>query len=102
MGITASRMADTVMPITVTWGDESAEVGVRPGRITREMLREAADATADTIIDQSLVVIASWDVLDESGTPLPIEREVLEKLPFAFLGRIIALAVEATGTQGKG
>lgn len=101
MGISASRMAETVVPVTVAWGDESAEVLVRPGRITREMLRAADEATADTLIDQTLAIVERWDVLDGEGERLPVTREVVERLPYAFLGAVITAAVGAVAAQGK-
>lgn len=113
MALKRSTMLDKVRIITVTWEDETLDVGIRPGRYTAALLdrireatkaAEAAEAAGDTekaaqavqiVADATAEVVAWWDVLDEDGERLPITAEVLDSLPLLFVQHVMAQAGEA-------
>lgn len=110
MGIKASSLRDREQVITVNWGDESLEVGVRPGRYTAALIQEmdrqgkeaerlgaAGDETAAkkaiaAVADLTSEVIAWWDVQDDDGHRLPVNAETLDTLPLAFVRHVIEQA----------
>lgn len=79
---------------------ETVNIEYRPNYMTpeREAVLSAAEASggADGFIDLVVGMLVSWDVLDDSGTPLPVTTEVVRTLPFSFLTAALTAAGEAS------
>jgi hypothetical protein len=90
MPISLSHMKNDKRTLTVHYFGDECNVTYRPSAltpVTENALRDAEDNT--TLIDTLAEMIVAWDVLDEEGKPLPIEADVLNQLPNAFLGHVL-------------
>lgn len=70
---------------TATLGSESVTIVFDAARMTGRWerdIRQAMDAEdVDAVADKLFSVFISWDVVDDSGAPVPIAREILLDLP---------------------
>lgn len=102
MAMTLSSMKTKVATATVTWQDETVDIGFFPGALTPaylEMLQESArEAKAagtkapeegvkarSQFEDLVLPILAWWDVLDEEGERLPVTTDTIREMPLSFL-----------------
>lgn len=84
--------------VTVEFGGDTGDVWYRPWvitpRVLREMLAEQGeDDTRDNaarIMDQIVLYVERWDVLDENGKELPVAVDAMEEnLPIDFLVAVV-------------
>jgi hypothetical protein len=84
--------------VTVEFGGMTGDIWYRPWvmtpRVLREMLAEQGeDDTRDNpakIMDQIVLYVEKWDVLDEDGNELPVAVDVMEEhLPIEFLVAVV-------------
>ena len=82
--------------VTVEFGGMEGDVWYRPWvitpRVLREMLAETNDGkdNAAKIMDQIVLYVERWDVLDEAGDELPVTVEAMEEhLPIDFLMAVV-------------
>lgn len=112
----AADMQTKVATVTVTWLDETVDVGYFPGVMTPNRAAELAavardqdTATAEATRDGGLSmlalllepVLAWWDVLDEEDNRMPTTAAVMGTLPLGFLTRVQATIQEAMKPEGS-
>jgi hypothetical protein len=100
--------------VTVEFGGMTGDVWYRPWvmtpRVLREMLAEQGeDDTRDNpakIMDQIVLYVEKWDVLDEDGNELPVAVDAMEEhLPIEFLVAVVQAIredMQPTPTSGDG
>jgi hypothetical protein len=99
VGTLAKRVekARMVVPGDEGQEDEYVNLEFRPGALTLGALSRLYEAAkADTFDPEAMEemlkpILVSWDLLDDDGSPLPITREGLHKLPMEFVGELITV-----------
>lgn len=100
MGVKVSTLAKKVEQARMVVGDDPDDVvniEFRPGAITLgamdKLAQAAAAASFDPAVFEDLLtpILVKWDLLDDDGTPLPIDRTGLHKLPLEFVGELITV-----------
>lgn len=97
VGTLAKRVekAQMVVPGGEGEADEYINLEFRPGALTLGALSRLHEAAATNEMDPGAFeellkpILVSWDLLDDDGTPLPITREGLHKLPMEFIGELV-------------
>jgi hypothetical protein len=96
--------------LSIPFGDETLMVTYRPGKMTPSLLQRIQTAERDGSISDGLLVplselLASWDLTDNGGEPIPTTPEALGDLPFTILRVVlerIATSMSATARAGAG
>jgi hypothetical protein len=102
MAIKRSVMADTTATVEVEWYGETAQVTVRPGRLTRELFAMMDEERSfDALAEQVKQLVVSWEVVDDEGKELPVDDTTIATLPFGFIRAIVFAAVQTVDQQGK-
>jgi hypothetical protein len=99
VGTLAKRVETARMTVPGGEGEEDEYVNLefRPGALTLGALSRLYEAAkADTFDPEAMEemlkpILVSWDLLDDDGSPLPITREGLHKLPMEFVGELITV-----------
>ena len=94
MPVSISHLVRDRRTVTIPIGDESLMVTYRPSGFTSETearLRQYANNQRGGAALVALLVdtLVEWDLLDESGKPLPINVKTLNGLPTLFLGQVV-------------
>lgn len=84
---------------TVEFAGESMEVEFRPSAMSPSTMQAVQDedtgkriVAVATYLDE---VLSKWDVLDDDGAALPIDRDTMLGLPLDFLMAIVSATTEA-------
>ena len=134
MPIRLSDLAKATRPVSFQYEGETCNIEYRPFAITTQMQLAAAsiamlgkeqaetddadiqrargvaqaEAVTDALgdyLDAMVALIASWDVLDDHGVPLPIDRATMALLSlnfiYAMFGAVMA-AYNPNSRRGKG
>ena len=80
-------------PVDVPFGDQVLKIEYRPAVLTMEFIQ--GKLSQQSVEEALLELIATWDLEDENGKPLPLDLESL-KLPEAVQGAIIQTATRDT------
>jgi hypothetical protein len=85
--------------IQVLFGEEILSITYRPSGFTPATEEKLDDLVQGKRIGKPLVdflldTLVAWDLLDDQGNVLPISRQVLAKLPLAFLARLFRAITE--------
>lgn len=112
MGVKVGTLAKRVENARIVVGPEEGEVvnvEFRPGALTLgaldELQQAALQKTFNPVVFETLLkpILVSWDLLDDDGSPLPITREGLHKLPLEFIGELVSvLSSNAEVAEGEG
>lgn len=96
MSIRVATMNAETVEVEVTYAGETAKVRVRPSAITPE-LEAKVDELGETAGFVELVsrLVASWEVIDETGAELAPNTANLRALPTMFLVAVARAAMEA-------
>lgn len=111
MGIKFRDLTKTTKAATVEYQGEKVGFTYKPSAITPQMqlvaIRmqtlgeekgESAPAEMAALMGDFVGVItnliASWDVLGDDGSPLPVNREWVSQMPLSFLSALFGAAVE--------
>jgi hypothetical protein len=93
MAMKLSEVQAKVKVATITWDDETVDVGYAPARFTPEVLEavtEAESANNLSILGKMLEPILDWwDVLDDKDKRIPTTAENIAKMPLAFLMKVL-------------
>lgn len=98
MPISINRTKEQTRTITVEYAGETAGITYYPHKITKSLIRETAEMEgdgADRLAGQLVKLVASWEVLDDDGAPLPVTVEVMDGFPIDFLVAIMRAINEA-------
>jgi len=104
------RLADLrkeTRSITFEFLGETVHVAYSPGAFTPELEAEANAAEPGhqlgALAKMFARILASWDVMDDDGQPLPITLDTLMVMPAKFLGAIMkALQDDTTVPKESG
>jgi hypothetical protein len=99
MPIRLSEIIADEKKVTVTLGQHSIVIGYRPNAITMPMLVSIERMQAGRDTEEAMTAMAellctfigSWDITDESDTPIPVTVEAVQRLPW----RLILLLMQA-------
>jgi len=99
MAMTLSTVKAKVAVVTVTWTDETVDVGYLPAAITPALLEEVTEAgkadNMDVIGTMLEPVLAWWDVLDDDGKRLPTDAATIRLMPVDFLNKVMEATQES-------
>jgi len=96
MPITLSQIAKNTATFTMPYGNDggTVEITYYPSRLTEKTYADAKilsdptqndlDENFTAINDVLCQLMKSWDVMDDDGTPFPIDKEQLKRLPWEF------------------
>lgn len=94
MGMKLSEVKARVATTTITWGDETVDVGYRPAALTPALIEEvqaAAKAENLDVLGTMLEpLLAWWDVLDDEENRLPTDAATIKTMPVAFLTEVMS------------
>lgn len=103
MGVRIGTLAKRVEKTQMRVGEGEEDVvnlEYRPGALTLGALSKLHDAAKANVFDPTALedllkpIIVSWDLLDDDGEPLPIDRSGIHKLPVEFVGELVAVLAE--------
>jgi hypothetical protein len=90
--------------VTVVFGDESMNVDFRIGALSPRKLTAMQTAKPEDMLETTVDfldgVLSRWEVEDDKGKVIPIDRETLMGMPVDFLAAI-AEAINADVTVPK-
>lgn len=98
MPINLDRTKERTAAVTVEYAGESAVITYYPHKITKSLIREISESDGDGVDKLSLQLerlVAGWEVVDDSGAPLPVTAEVMAEFPLDFLTAIMRAINEA-------
>lgn len=99
MALNLAELKQRVAVVTITWGDDTLDVGYFPASMTPEAISaisagaeklkgaegtEAMDASVAMFADMLGTMVAWWDVLDADGQRMPVNAETVAQLPMPF------------------
>ena len=107
MPIKLTDLRKSTRTLAVEYEGETANVQYRPSALTPYLQmvlldwyvgEESADrkykTTLNDVLDAFTNLVATWDVLDESGKPLPVNRQWVRQMPTQFIATIIGSILE--------
>ena len=113
MPIRISELRKETRQVDIEWDGETVKVEYRPGAVTAQM-QMAAASMANIGNDPQRVVeslgdyvqamarlIATWDILDDDGQPLPVTPELVEALPLPFVYAVFGGIMGAYSPNAK-
>lgn len=118
MALKRSALADKVKVVTVTWEDETLDVGVYPGRYTTALIEQFAAAQAKAekaktekaareALNEAATLTASlfawWDITEDDGSRMPVTPEAVVSFPFTFMQALMEQAgagIRPPGSRG--
>jgi hypothetical protein len=96
-----SKVLQEETTIQVPVGDEKVEVRYRPGAFTpalQDELDELGSGTASRVgrrfCESLCKVLASWDLEEDNGEPVPLDPDRLTELPAQFLAKLLEVVAE--------
>jgi hypothetical protein len=97
MAFRVSQLGGDIQTMQIKVGDgpeDVVNIKYRPGAYTLQVSDELKalrneEFQADAAAILLLPVLVEWDILDDEGNPLPIDRAGLAQVPLAFLSKII-------------
>lgn len=94
MAMRLSEVRSKIKTATVTWDDETVDVGWCPARFTPDVAEAVNDAEkADDLgVLGALLepILEWWDVLDDDDKRLPTDKATISGMPMAFLMKVMA------------
>lgn len=99
MPVTLSKMAANTASFSMPVGDDSVTITYYPQRVSEKTYaslqvladQENTDMEQNThaLNDVLISLVASWDVLRDDGTPVPITHDALPEVPIPFRGQVV-------------
>ena len=86
MGIKLSDLTSGTRAITAKWGDLTIRAEYRMSERTMAATEEKDDVDHPWLVK----VLASWDIEDDDGHPIPVTLESVKQVPIPILNSIIA------------
>jgi hypothetical protein len=112
MPVTVGKLAGDVEDMVLPVGDDPEDVvniKYRPGALTLDVADRLKTLGENEQIEVAAILLlpllVEWDILNDDGTPLPLTREGLGKVPLVFLNRIadeMTNASRPSRDEGKG
>lgn len=107
MGVKLSRITGELRTVTIPFGDDGdLNVTFRPGGITpsREeelVVEESQGRGVRAAVGLLCEVVSSWDLLDDTGTPYPLDVDLLMRTLPSDVFVMILRAIKEAGSPGE-
>jgi hypothetical protein len=116
MALKMKDLRERITTTTVTWGEDTVEVGYFPAALTPERIdaiakaagdlkgtdgTEALDASVAMFADMLGGMVAWWDVLDDDGERLPVTADTIRILPMPFTMAVLDQVQGALMPEGS-
>lgn len=105
MSMKLKDLQKNVHIVPVMWDGETCNVSYKPGAITgktmKKVINQTEEGDVDPMYDFLGACVIDWDLIDEKGEPIIVDRELLEDLPLPYIRHVFQGIVEGSSTVGE-